>query len=732
MNPLLNHALALHRQGRYADAARFYHALIVRDPDEADALHLFGAMHQECGYAARAVELIGRAVTLRPDCAMFHANLAEAYRALGRHEEAAASCRAALRIQPRFPEASSNLGMAMLGLGRPAEAVGPFEEALRMRPAFADARNNLGTALLGLGRTREALAAFERAVADDPALAVARANLGQVLVDLGRVEEGLAHCREAVRLRPGVAGSWNNLGNALRAVGSLAEAHAAFAEAVRLAPDAFRIHLNRGLAFHADHQLAPAAESLRAAIALEPENPDAWRALLAVLLEDEDPAAAVACGGRLVELEPGRAENHCDLGWALQREARHAEAAACYRRALEIRPDLELALRNLGDLAEECGDLDEAEAWYRRAIAADPRATGGLAGLANLLRGRLPAPDLAGLAARAEDPSLDDRSRADLLFGLAHVEDARGRHAEAAAGLRRANALALEANRRRRRSYDPDGHRDLIDRVIETFTPALFDRLAGAGDDTRRPVFVVGLPRSGTTLVEQILASHSRVHGAGELRLARKALDAVPAAVGRDGRMSACFEALTAAHVNQIAGDHLAALAAIVSRDGAADAADRVVDKMPENALYLGWIALLFPNATLIHVRRDPRDVALSCWMANFNSIRWANDPSHIAARIREHRRLMAYWDRALSARIRIHHLDYERLVDHLEGESRGLLAACGLDWEPACLRFHETRRPVRTASKTQVRRRLYRSSVARWERYRDHLAELFDLVPPH
>ena len=181
--------------------------------------------------------------------------------------------------------------------------------------------------------------------------------------------------------------------------------------------------------------------------------------------------------------------------------------------------------------------------------------------------------------------------------------------------------------------------------------------------------------------------------------------------------------------MGRIAGHYLDSLDGIVARDCPGDAPERVVDKMPDNDIRLGWIVLLFPNATLIHVRRDPRDVALSCWMANFTSILWANDADHIAGRFREHRRLMEHWERALPARI--HHVEYERLVDDLEGESRRLLAACGLDWEPACSRFHETRRPVRTASKTQVRRPIYRSSVGRWERYRDHLADLFDLLPP-
>ena len=149
---------------------------------------------------------------------------------------------------------------------------------------------------------------------------------------------------------------------------------------------------------------------------------------------------------------------------------------------------------------------------------------------------------------------------------------------------------------------------------------------------------------------------------------------------------------------------------------------------MPDNYLYLGLIAILFPRATLIHVRRDPRDVALSCWMTNFRSIRWASDPDHLAGRINEHYRLMAHWKAALPATV--HEVVYERLVNDFEAEARRLVAACGLDWEPACLEFHRTVRPVRTASVTQVRQPLYRKALARWKHYEGELADLFARLP--
>jgi tetratricopeptide (TPR) repeat protein len=723
-------ALELHQAGRYADAARIYHGLLAREPENADALHLFGVMHHQCGHASRAVELIGRAAALQPGAAVFHSNLAEAYRGLGEHEQAVHCCRTALLLQSRYPEAMNNLGLALEALGRHEEAAVQFRAAVHERPEFALAWNNLGTSLRKLDRPDEALEAFRSAVAHDSHLAMARANLGQALIDSGELEQGLEHCQEAVRLQPELAAAHNNLGNAHRAFDQWSLAHSAYAEALRLSPElgSAKIHANLGLALQRENKIAESFACFHRAVKLAPDDAEMWQYLANAHVADEEPALAIPCCERIVALTPEKAHAHGDLGWALQEDGRLAEAGACFRRALELDPENVSAYMKQGGLHEELGEMAEAEACFRRARAIDGPAPAPLSCLATLLRGRLPDADREAIRTRLDNPKLDQGARMSLLFGLAHACDARGDYVEAALCLEQANALALEQRVKQNRLYDAGEHSQFVDRLIEGFTPELFDGLAGNGDDTRRPVFVVGMPRSGTTLVEQILASHSRVHGAGELRLIRQTFDAIPSVVGRNGGPLQCLADLDAPALEELARRHQSALAAITDRGCPGFAPDRIVDKMPDNYLYLGLISLLFPRATLIHVQRDPRDIAFSCWLTNFRAIRWANDQAHLAGRICDHRRVMNHWRTVLP--MPIHEVVYERLVDDFDAEGPRLVAACGLEWEPGCRQFHETVRPVRTASVTQVRQPLYRKSLERWKNYESPLADLFACLP--
>jgi hypothetical protein len=184
-----------------------------------------------------------------------------------------------------------------------------------------------------------------------------------------------------------------------------------------------------------------------------------------------------------------------------------------------------------------------------------------------------------------------------------------------------------------------------------------------------------------------------------------------------------CIPHLDSSAVRRLAEQHLEALSRLDEGQ-----AERIVDKMPDNYMYVGLLAALFPQATFIHCRRDLRDVAVSCWMTDFRSIRWANDPEHIASRFQQYRRLTDHWRSVLP--VPIHEVDYADAVADLEGVARRLLTACGLDWEPACLDFHRTRRPIRTASLVQVRQPIYQKSVARWKHYESELANLFELLP--
>jgi tetratricopeptide (TPR) repeat protein len=717
-----------HQAGRHVDAARMYQALLERNPDDAAALHLFGVLHHQCGYFARAIELLRKAVSLQPEAPAFHANLAEAHRALKQYDQAVDCCRAALRLQPNYPEVANNLGLALHEMGRFDEAVAQFDAALALWPDFAIAHNNRGTSLRSLGRTEEALEAFRTAVRLGPALVQARANLGQLLSDQGLPGEGLPHCQEAVRLDPALPAAHNNLGNVLRALQRWPEARSAYAEAIRLEPGRAIAHANLGLTLQMEGRISEALPHFQRAVELAPQDVTALQHLVNAHVVNNDWATALPYCERWARLKPGDADAQCELGWIYQSDARLAEAEACYRQALELQPAHLNTWLNLGLLHEEQGSLAQAEDDYRQAEARQPQSLLPLARRADLLRSRLPDSDRDRLRFALYSPGLAPLVRMNLLFALAQVADARGDYAEAAACVEPANALAREERRCQGLFYDADEHSRYVGRLIAAFTPALFERLGTAGDPTPQPVFVFGLPRSGTTLVEQVLASHSQVYGAGELPLARQALDALGSVVPSTGDWQECLQALDGTGLCKLACRYHDGVERLLLRQRPGPAPERVVDKMPNNYLNLGLIALLFPRATLIHVRRDRRDVAVSCWLTYFRGVRWADDQDDLARRCQEHQRLMEHWRRVLPRTL--HEVVYEHLVDDFETEARRLVATCGLEWEPACLSFHETARPVRTASLTQVRQPLYRRAVGRWKHYEPYLASLFARLP--
>jgi hypothetical protein len=332
-----------------------------------------------------------------------------------------------------------------------------------------------------------------------------------------------------------------------------------------------------------------------------------------------------------------------------------------------------------------------------------------------MLRGaKLEDVELAAMRRLVTAPALNEYKRSALYFGMGHVLDARGDYPAAVECLREANELGAADWRRRGLPYDPSEHDETISRIIEICTPAYFERVRDFAVDTELPIFIVGLPRSGTTLTEQILASHSKVFGGGELALVRDTFESLPRMMNVDARPVDCLARLDRDTARRLSRQHLDQLAALDRR------ALRIVDKMPENYIYLGFLAALYPRAKFILCQRDLRDVTVSCWTTHFRHIRWANDPEHIVSRILTYQRLMDHWRRVLP--VRWLDVPYEETVADVETAARRLVAWCGLEWEPACLAFHQGRRTVRSASVVQVRQPIYKRAVARWKNYEQAL----------
>ena len=677
-------ALQYHRAGRLAEAESFYQQALASNPNHADALHNLGLLARRAGRHEAAAALIGKAAALSERNPLFHNNHGAALKDQGRLAEAEAAYRRATSLKPDYAEAHNNLGIVLQDGGDLDAARAAYQRAIALRPDYPAAHNNLGLVLRAKGQLDAAAAAHRRAIALDARHPEAHVNLGIILQQQRHPGEAAACYRRAVALRPGDANTLNNLGVALRDSGQPNQAVEAYRRALALAPNDAKLHYNLGIALR-DLRL---------------------------------PRDAVACFRQACTLDPGHAQAHNSLGMALHEQDAPQEAIAAYEAALAVTPNFPEAHNNLAVVLHQQGRLTEAEAAYGRAIALKPdyaEAFNNLARLRPLNDGTPEAETVFALLSRqveAIDTFEADR-RSQLLFAMGEALTGRGDFDRAFDCLKEANAL-----RRAGLSFDITEAEQRLQSIANVFDEGLVRRLHGEGAPSELPIFIVGMPRSGTTLVEQIVSAHPKVQGAGELAI----LEALAAKVrGPDGSGYPFWgTTLTGEDCRNLATAYLDGLPPDTSGGRL-----RLTDKWVDNFENLGLIQLCLPNARIIHCRRDPRDVGLSCYAIRFNDGQdYAYDLTELGRYWRAYDRLMAHWRRILPAG-RMLEVPYEAVVEDLDSWARRLIAHCGLDWDDSCLRFHESRRTVRTASSAQVRRPVYTGSVGRWRAFADHLAPL-------
>jgi tetratricopeptide (TPR) repeat protein len=716
---LMQSALAHHRAGRLEEAARQYEAALILQPGDADALHYTGVLAHQRGDHDKAVELIERAVKARPGAPQMLCNLAEAQRAAGRPGEAEASCRQALVLRADYPEAQLNLAAALFQQRRFTDSEAAARAALELRPNLTGAALALADALREQRRVLDAEQAYRQVLAVAPNHGPALTNLGWMLVQAGQMEEGLELCRRAAAETADSALPLQNLGRALLEYGRLDEAMEALERALEREPNSPQLSLLIGTAWHELGDIVEARTWLERALHLDTSLLEARVRIAGLEGEVDNHEGAIEILDSVLAIDPARVDALVARAKARLSLGDVAAAVADQRAAIRLRPDAAALHAALGAILSSAGDLEGAVACQREAIALNKRCVPAYAGLLATLRHKATPAERDAAIALLDAPWMTDPWRASLRFGLAAYHDGRRDWVQAAEQMVQANALRKAADARRHRTYDSGQYEAFADRIIETFDAALFARLKGLGSASERPVFIVGMPRSGTTLTEQIIASHPQVFGAGERRFAQRGLGFLPHVMGRPQLDPlSCLPDIGPEALQAVADWHLGQLAALDHGKAA-----RIVDKMPDNYSLLGWLAVLFPRARFIHCRRDPRDVALSCWITNFTAIRWANDLDHMTRRILQYRRLMDHWRQVLPTPVL--EVDYEAMVADQVGQSRRLIDWLGLAWDERCLSFFKTERLVRTASVAQVRQPIYKRSVARWRHYENMLAPL-------
>lgn len=631
----------------------------------------------------------------------------------GRLAEASRGYRQAARIDPRNADALRLLGAVRVQQGRFAEAEGPLRKAANIDARSADLRIEHGDVLRRLGRPADAMASYRRAIEIKPDYAGAHNNLGAALHDLGRLDEAIASFRRAAEIEPGYGAAHYNLANVLTAAGRLDEAIASYRNAIALMPGQADPYNNLGNAQRLAGRLDKAADSYRRAIEIDPGHAAAHRNLGIACFEAGRPEEAVTHYRRALAVNPADAPAHGDLGNALRALGRFDEALIHYRKALAIDPNYADAHNNLGVALKMLGQTDAARQSFEKAVRLAPRRVLFYAGLADTKRLAAGDRHLAALEKLARDPPAPaGEELIQLHFTLAKVYADGAQHARSFHHLVEGNAL-----KRAQVNYDEAAILGEFDRIRAVFTPELMQEKRGGGHPTPAPVFIIGMPRSGTTLVEQILASHPQVFGAGELSDFR---DAAMRCLPVSQPYPEAVAAMPAGGLFALGENYLAGLA------GRAPAALRITDKMPGNYLAAGLVHLALPNARIIHVRRDPIDTCLSCFSTLFaGDLPHAYDLGELGRYYRAYKALMAHWRAVLPEAVMID-VQYETLIGDFEREARRIVAHCGLDWSDSCRDFHKTERPVQTASMLQVRQPLYQSSVGRWRPYREWVGPLF------
>ncbi len=573
------------QSGRVEQASASLTDACRREPCDAEAWFLLGAVHGQAGKIPEAIDCARHAIALRPDYPDAYYNLGQAYTHQGKYEDAITSYRQAIRYRPDFAEAGNHLAYALLQSGQPAEALSWLQRVLQERPDYAQAHNNLGIARLDIGRE-----------------------------------------------------------------------HAA-------------------------------ADSFRMALRLQPDFLSAHRNLARTLTHQGHPEGALELCDKILRSDPGDLETRAIKAEAFDRLGCYSEAYELFRPLLESRAQHSGAAMAFARFAHHVDRLDEATNWLETILA-------------------------------AETPGRQEL--AQVHFALGRLHDRRQAFDQAFFHFQRGN----EIKRASLPPCAPGQWRREIDAIISAFDANSLAQLPHATNRSAVPVFIVGMPRSGTSLVEQILASHPAVYGGGERTEIADLVDRLPRYVRPERPYPECIAHLGAEHLQELARDELARLLRLAPN------AQRITDKMPNNFLCLGLIQLLFPGARIIHCVRDPRDTCLSCYFQLFSGRHpYAYDLEQLGVYYLEYRRLMTHWHRVLD--LPILELRYEDLVEHPEYTSRSLIEFCDLPWKECCLRFHESKRVVSTISYDQVRHPIYRGSLERWRNYEEYLSPLFRALDP-
>ncbi|MCB1530414.1 MAG: tetratricopeptide repeat protein [Rhodospirillales bacterium] len=699
-----NYGIMLNETKRYEEAIEAYDRAIEIDPDypnsywnKSHALWLQDRFEEAEKAARKGIEIDGSS-------AEAWLNLGTAVVKLGRLEEAAECWEKALSINPDFAFAWNNLGNVLRDMGKLEASEEKCRKALEIDPNYAQAMNNLGNALLDLGQVEEAEEWYRKAIAQQPDYAEAHNNLCISMIRQHRYEEAIVSARYAISFKPDYADALINLSHAYRSIGRMEEAEKAIQKASVLQPDSAEVHIDLADILFMQDRYGDAEIELQKAREMKPDSSRVYLKLSNVLERGNKVEEALEAIDKAIELNPEMPETYLRKGNICHISNRVEEAKTYFEKTLEMREDMPAALISLAELYQSLGDMDASREYIDRVhkIAPDTPALYHTLGKTKKFKEDDPEfQKMVELEKTVERYGLDQA--AVLNFALFSAYQDIGDDRKAFEHLKKGNDY-----KRKTIPYDRQQQAENYERIKQSYTPENLKTLEGKGCPSDIPVFIVGMPRSGTTLTEQLISSHPDVFGAGELM----ELSMTDAEYGPLNEQNAAKKGKW--YVEQ------------VKKRDVTGKATRITDKMPGNFSSLGKIVSILPHAKIIHCRRNPIDTCLSCYKQNFaRGQYWSYNLEELADYYNDYLNLMSYWREVLPDKFI--EIDYEDTVNTLEDQARKLIEYVDLPWDDACLEPHKQKRAVLTASKTQVIKPVYKTSVKAWARYEEELQPLID-----
>lgn len=587
-----------------------------------------------------------------------------------------------LKAHPDLSDCLHLKGFVAHQLGNNEIAIEFITKAIQKKPDDPVFYYNLSLPLLAQNKLNEAITCLENAIQLNPDMIQAHINLGNILQEQKRYSEAISFYNKALKLNSNDPLVHMNMGNILQSQGKYSEAISIYEKALSLRPSFAEVHYNKGISYKNQGNIEQAISCYRKAVELNPEDFNAYY----------------------------------NMGIACQDLNKLDEAKDCFRTAIEIRTEGVEAYIALGNVIANQGNFKEAISWYTKALKLRPNYGEAFYSIARAMKvTKNESAQIFETANRLKETELTTDSNIYMNFALGKIYDDLGMYEEAFKHYQKGNE-----QERSKHIFHAEEHHVFISKIIQSFNIDFFSRSQDWSNTSKKPIFIFGMPRSGTSLVEQIISSHPKVFGAGEISFFLQfektlAFEKVPFTYPE---YMEWFDWQTA---SVVANSYLKLIENLSGQDGRYL---HVTDKMPNNFLYLGLLYAIFPNARFIHCQRNPLDNCLSLFFQKFTgSHLYSYNLEELGRYYVEYRRLMAHWDEVLPNVV--YHVRYEDLVSRQEDLSRQIIAFCGLDWDTKCLYFHKNDRPVFTSSNWQVRQSIYKSSVERWKNYEKFLNPL-------